>query len=179
MAPTATAYCGPVKDIEPASPRWLDEEEQAAWRAFLTLSQHVRRECERQLIADSNMALTHYSILVSLSEAPQRTLRMSDLAQATDGSQSQMSHAVNRLERRGWIVRKPCETDGRGANAVLTDAGLEALRQAAPGHVACVREVLIDALSADQLAQLRTVSEVALQQAPVPQEGVPAARPTG
>ena len=150
---------------EQPGPRWLTEEEQAAWRAFITLSQRVRRECERQLLADSEMGLTHYGLLVSLSEAPLRTLRMSDLAQASDASQSQVSHAVAKMEARGWIQRRPCPTDRRGFNAILTDAGLEALRRAAPGHVERVREVLIDVLTPQQLRQLREVAEAALAHA--------------
>lgn len=139
--------------------RWLTEEEQRVWRAYLSMTQTIRKATTRQLAQDSDLPHTYYEILVHLSEAPGRTLRMSELAAATEGTQSQLSHAVNRLEERGWVQRRRCETDGRGLNAVLTDEGFAALAEAAPGHVECVRSVLFDGLTPEQQQQLRSVAE--------------------
>lgn len=83
--------------------RWLNEDEQRVWRAFLSMNNTVRRATARQLAQDSNMPTAYYEILVHLSEARDRTMRMSELAIAIEGSQSQLSHAVNRLEERGWV----------------------------------------------------------------------------
>lgn len=146
-------------------PRWLDSREQEVWRSFLSLSRLVRQVTERQLVRDSDMPHTYYAILVSLSEAPGNLMRMSDLAAAAEGSQSQLSHAVAKLERRGWVSRRRCGTDGRGWNAVLEPAGRAALEAAAPGHVATVRELLFDALSVEEQTQLARICRVVLDQA--------------
>lgn len=138
---------------------WLTDDEQAVWRSFLAATRQVRRETERQLIRDSGMAGIHYAILVSLSEAPRRVLRMSELAEAVGGTQSQVSHAVSTCERRGWITRQPCSEDGRGSNASLTDAGMVALEAAAPGHVACVRRLIFDVLDPAEQQQLRDLTD--------------------
>lgn len=132
----------------------MNAEEQAVWRAFLSMVNTVRKATARQLAEESDMPVTYYEILVHLSEAPDRTLRMSALAAATEGTQSQLSHAVNRLEERGWVRRRRCTDDGRGWFAVLTDQGLAELRDAAPGHVACVRAVLFDPLTPQQQQDL-------------------------
>lgn len=105
------------------------------------------------------MPHAYYEILVRLSEAPDRRLRMSELADSAGTSRSRLSHAVARLEEAGWVRREACPTDRRGAFAVLTDAGLEALTEAAPGHVEGVRAYLFDQLSAAQVEQLRRISE--------------------
>ena len=94
---------------------------------------------DRQLQHDAGMPHGYYEILVRLSEAEDRTMRMSELAESTRSSRSRLSHAVTRLEERGWIERQECETDRRGQLAHLTDAGMAALAAAAPGHVAAVR----------------------------------------
>jgi DNA-binding MarR family transcriptional regulator len=134
--------------------RWLTGPEQEVWRAYLSMAQLVRKATARQLSEDSNMPMAYYEILVHLSEAEGRTLRMSELANATEGSLSQLSHAVNRLEERGWVARRRCREDGRGYYAVLTDAGYRVLQEAAPAHVECVRSVLFDPLTPAQQEQL-------------------------
>jgi DNA-binding MarR family transcriptional regulator len=139
-------------------PRWLNSEEQRIWRAYLSMQNVVRRATARQLAQESDMPSAYYEILVHLSEAPDRTMRMSELAVATEGSQSQLSHAVNRLEERGWVQRQRCQQDGRGWYAVLTEAGFAVLAAAAPGHVACVRSVLFDPLSAEQQRMLGEIA---------------------
>src|SRR3954470_9573659 len=99
--------------------RWLDHDEQAAWLAFVFGTRLFWEEVERDLQRDAHLPFGYYEILVMLSEAPERTMRMSDLADATQSSRSRLSHAVARLERDGWIRREDCPTDRRGANAVL------------------------------------------------------------
>ncbi|GAB3466242.1 MarR family transcriptional regulator [Kineococcus endophyticus] len=143
--------------------RWLDDDEQVTWRTFLSATQLLLDRFDRQLQRDSGILLTYYEMLVRLSEAPDRSLRMSELAESSLSSRSRVSHAVARMEERGWIRREACPTDGRGYLAVLTDKGLEALAAAAPGHVETVRTTLFDRLTDDQLQQLRSISEVLLE----------------
>jgi DNA-binding MarR family transcriptional regulator len=140
-----------------ADPRWLDEREQRAWRAYLVGSRLLTAQLDRELQQESGMPHAYYEILVRLSEAPQRTLRMSDLAQVSVSSRSRLSHAVARLEEAGWVRRESCPTDRRGAFAVLTDEGFAQLTAAAPGHVDAVRSHLFDRLDADQVEQLRQI----------------------
>lgn len=140
-------------------PRWLDAEEQCTWRTFRTAVQLLDGHLDRQLQRDAGMPLAYYEILVRLSEAGQRRLRMSELAAGVQASRSRLSHAVARLEEAGWVRRESCPTDRRGQFAVLTEAGFAALDAAAPGHVACVREALFDSLTGAQLRQLRSISE--------------------
>jgi DNA-binding MarR family transcriptional regulator len=139
--------------------RWLSAEEQQAWRAFLTACQTLFGAIDAQLMRDAGLPHGYYEILVRLSEAPGRALRMTQLAEASTSSKSRLSHAVARLEERGWIRRMTCPTDKRGQIAQLTDAGMAALAAAAPGHVDQVRRSLIDQLSPEQVGQLRAISE--------------------
>lgn len=139
--------------------RWLDPDENRAWRAFLSASRALMATLDRELQHDAGMPHAYYEILVRLSEAPDRQLRMSELAEATGGSRSRLSHAVARLEESGWVRRQDCPTDRRGQVAVLTDPGFDALAAAAPGHVEGVRRHLFDQLSREQVDQLRRISE--------------------
>jgi len=142
--------------------RWLSEYEQATWRSFLGMQRLIKETLERQLQRDAAMPMTYYIILAMLSEAPERTLRMSELAEIAGTSQSQLSHAATRLEEAGWIVRRRCATDKRGYLAILTDDGMAVLRAAAPSHVESVRSVLFDALDAAQVDQLRAIADAVL-----------------
>jgi DNA-binding MarR family transcriptional regulator len=139
-------------------PRWLDEEEQRTWRAFLSAIRLLTEALDRELQHDADMPHTYYEILVALSEAPCRTLRMSQLADLSMSSRSRLSHAVSRLEEAGWVRREACPTDKRGALAVLTDKGFAALEAAAPGHVEAVRQHLFDVLTPEQVSQLGEIS---------------------
>jgi DNA-binding MarR family transcriptional regulator len=143
--------------------RWLTDDEQRTWRAYLAATQQLQEQLDRELQRDAGMPLAYYQILAMLSEAPGRMLRMSDLAALTWYSRSRLSHAVDRLEEHGWVERRRCPRDRRGAFAVLTDAGLALLVAAAPNHVAGVRRHLFDLLTREQLAQLdaicRTIAE--------------------
>ncbi|MBB4920761.1 MarR family winged helix-turn-helix transcriptional regulator [Streptosporangium saharense] len=142
--------------------RWLDDEEQRAWRAFMGASQLIHEELDRQLQRDSSMPHTYYVILVKLSEAKDRTLRMSDLATELNSSQSRLSHAVSRLEERGWVRRVPCAADRRVSWAELTDDGFAALTAAAPGHVEAVRRVLFDRIDPEQVKRLAEICAAVL-----------------
>lgn len=142
------------------SPRWLTDHEQCAWRAFLEASQRLNEQLDRELWQQADMPLAYYQILAMLSEAPERTLRMSDLAARTWSSRSRLSHAVDRLEENGWVRRVRCPTDKRGSFAVLTDAGFAVLQAAAPGHVDSVRRHLFEQLTPEQV---RTLAEISLQ----------------
>jgi DNA-binding MarR family transcriptional regulator len=139
--------------------RWLDPDEQATWRAFLEAVQLLLDRLDRQLTECAGIGHGYYEILVRLSEAPDRRLRMSELAEHSLSSRSRLSHAVNRLEEMGWVRRETCATDRRGQLAVLTDEGFAALAAAAPGHVEEVRSRLFDPLSPAQVTQLRTIAE--------------------
>ena len=147
----------------PAATRWLNADEQAAWRAFLSMQKVIRESLERQLRQDAGMPMTYYVILAMLSEAPNRTLRMTELAAIAGTSQSQLSHAATRLEESGWIERRRCPGDKRGYLAVLTDSGFETLTAVAPSHVDSVRTVLFDRLSTEQVDQLRAIAEAVTQ----------------
>jgi DNA-binding MarR family transcriptional regulator len=138
--------------------RWLTAEQQQAWRTFLTACQRLFGAIDTQLLHDSQLPHGYYEILVRLSEAPDRALRMTQLAEAATSSKSRLSHAVARLEERGWVRRTDCQTDRRGQIAQLTDEGFTALAAAAPGHVEQVRRSLIDQLSPEQVEQLREIS---------------------
>ena len=138
---------------------WLDEDEQRTWRAFLAANRLVSERVERQMQTDARMPQAYYEILVRLSEAPDRTLRMSQLADSSLSSRSRLSHAVARLEAAGWVRRKACAEDRRGSFAELTDEGLAKLQDAAPGHVEAVRADLFDALGRDQQRALHEISE--------------------
>jgi DNA-binding MarR family transcriptional regulator len=143
--------------------RWLDAEEQKAWRAWLYSSMLLQDRLDRDLTSETGISHAYYEILVQLSEAPGRMLRMSQLAERSLSSRSRLSHAVARLEERGWVRRQVCEEDGRGALAVLTDDGFAALEAAAPIHVESVRTHLFDQLTPEQVAALRDIGETLLR----------------
>ena len=147
--------------------RWLDEEQQRTWRTFLHAVEALQSGLDAQLQADAGMPHGYYELLVRLSEAPGRRLRMSALAEASASSRSRLSHAVAQLERRGWVRREAAPGDRRGALAVLTDEGFAALANAAPGHVRAVRELLVDRLTPAQLRALREIAEAVLGDDPV------------
>src|SRR3954470_2371757 len=106
---------------------WLTREQQRAWRVYIDAIRLLQDTLDAQLQADAGIPHGYYEILVRLSEAPGRQLRMTQLASGTQSSRSRVSHAVARLEERGWLRREPCASDRRGQLAVLTDAGYDAL----------------------------------------------------
>jgi DNA-binding MarR family transcriptional regulator len=145
------------------APRWLDADEQKAWRAWLYSAQLLMDRLDRELTHETGISHAYYEILVALSETPGRKLRMSELADRLLSSRSRLSHAVSRLEERGWVVRELCQDDGRGQLAVLTDNGFAALEAAAPIHVESVRTHLFDQLSPAQVEAMRDFGETLLR----------------
>jgi DNA-binding MarR family transcriptional regulator len=154
----------PLPDEQlPAEPlqeaRWLSADERAAWMPFASVLFRLPAALDTQLQRDAGLSHFEYMVLASLSEAPRRTLRMSDLAALASGSLSRLSHVVSRLEMRGWVRREPCPSDGRYTNAILSDDGFRKVAEAAPGHVLAVRALVIDALTGRQLRQLEDISD--------------------
>jgi DNA-binding MarR family transcriptional regulator len=139
--------------------RWLDDSERRVWLTWMFGTRLFWDEIERDLQRDADMPFGYYDILVILSNQPGRVLRMSDLADATQSSRSRLSHAVARLEARGWVRREQFPGDRRGQMAVVTDEGFAALEAAAPHHVESVRAHFFDELSAEEQEQLRAVCE--------------------
>ena len=139
--------------------RWLDAEERAAWLRLIGVLGLLPSALDTQLIRDQGLTQFEYYCLAMLSEAPERTLRMTALAARTNATLPRLSRVISGLEQSGLVVRKPCPEDRRATNAVLTPAGWDKIVQAAPGHVAAVRELVIDALTPMQLAQLARICE--------------------
>jgi len=142
---------------DPQEPRWLDDAEQRAWRQLAAVILKLPSELEAQLQRDAGMSHFEYWVTALLSEAPDRTLPMSALAAQANASLSRLSHVVARLEKRGWVTRRPCPDDARVTLAVLTDAGWQHVAATAPGHVTAVRQLVFDALApgeVDDLARL-------------------------
>jgi DNA-binding MarR family transcriptional regulator len=129
-----------------ADVRWLSTSEQEVWRAFLDVSRLLFEQLNRQLSDDAGMSLAEYEILVQLSEAPGRRMRMSELADRVVSSRSRITHTVGRMEERGLVRREACADDGRGVLCVLSAAGFARLETTAPGHVDMVRRIMFDPL---------------------------------
>ena len=144
-------------------PRWLDAEEQKAWRAWLYSAQLLLDRLDRDLTHRTGISHAYYEILVALSETPEQMMRMSELADRCLSSRSRLSHAVSRLEERGWVRRQVCAEDGRGQLAVLTEEGFAALDAAAPVHVESVRTHLFDQLTPEQVENMRDLGETLLE----------------
>lgn len=131
---------------------WLTSEQQVRWRAWLSIARLLPDRLNRDLLESTGLSLADYEILVRLSENSDRSLRMSDLAEATLSSRSRLSHQIDRMEAAGLVSRRACEQDKRGSFAELTDKGFETLVAAAPHHVASVRANLVDVLSDEEFA---------------------------
>jgi DNA-binding MarR family transcriptional regulator len=145
---------------------WLDETEMRAWRGFIELSGHVQAELDRDLLQQHGLSAGDYGVLVNLSEAPERRLRMCDLAGLLHLSPSGLTRRLDGLVKQGFVVRSPAPDDRRAIFAVLTDAGLAKLEAAAPDHVDSVRRHLLDRLSRTQVTQLGTIMETAARPRP-------------
>jgi len=140
--------------VVPQPVTWLTDDELDSWLSVVRLMMWLPWSLDQQLRRDSNLGMVEYQVLAVLSKSPDRTLRMSSLAELTNASLSRLSHLVKRLEVRGLVFREPDPADGRFTNAILTDEGFAILADAAPGHVAHVRSLVVDALSAEQLRRL-------------------------
>jgi len=141
------------------APRWLNAQEEAAWRAIAQIMVKLPWALECQLQHDAGLSFIEYHVLARLSEDPEHTLRMSELAMLTNASLSRLSHLVKRLESRGLVRREADPADGRFTNAIMTKAGYKLLVASAPGHVARVRSLVVDALSSTELRQLHDATE--------------------
>lgn len=137
--------------------RWLTDEETDAWKALVGLLLQLPGHLEAQLQRDSGLTLFEYLVLSSVSMAPHRSVRMSELARLSNGSLSRLSNVVKRLEANGWIRRCPDPCDRRVTLATLTDAGFAVVEAAAPGHVENVRRLVVEPLTT---AQLRTLTAI-------------------
>jgi DNA-binding MarR family transcriptional regulator len=145
--------------VEPmADERWLTAEQLHAWKQLIALVELLPGALESQLQRDSNLSHFEYYTLAMLSEAPERTLRMTALAARTNATLARLSHVVSRLERRGLVRRERCPQDRRATNAVLTAAGWDAVVGAAPGHVATVADLVIDPLDSADIADLDRIT---------------------
>ena len=133
---------------------WLSDEQQRAWVKFIAVVELLPGVLDSQLQRDAELTHFEYFTLAMLSEAPNRVFRMTELASATNATLPRLSHVVSRLEKRGYIERGPCPDDRRATNAQLTEAGWEKVVATAPGHVATVRENVIDPLTADDVVDL-------------------------
>ena len=138
---------------------WLDAEERQAWLSLIAVALQLGPALDAQLRRDAGISHFEYTVMSALSESPERTLRMSDLAALADGSLSRLSQVVTRLENNGWVRRSPDPTDGRYTLATLTDTGMAKVVDAAPGHVREVRRVVIDPLTRAQLRQLSVIGQ--------------------
>ena len=145
--------------MDDEAPRWLDDDEMAAWRAVVSVLIRLPGALDAQLRRDAGLTHFDYQVLAMLSDGPDRRRRMSELARSTDASLSRLSHAVARLEERGWVARTVDPDDGRATVAALTDAGVAKLEASAPGHAAAVRRHVFDPLTTRQVADLRRIAE--------------------
>jgi DNA-binding MarR family transcriptional regulator len=141
---------------------WLDRHELAAWVRLVAVLELLPGVLDGQLRRDADVMHFEYFVLAMLSEAPGRTLRMTELARRTNATLPRLSHVVRRLEERGLVERFPCPENRRATNARLTDQGLAKVEAAAPGHVANVRQHVIDALTPEQVTQLATIGDALL-----------------
>ena len=139
---------------KPPPVSWLTAAELDSWLSVVRLISWLPWSIDQQLRRDSNLGMVEYQVMARLSQSPERTLRMSLLADLANASLSRLSHLVKRLEERGLVRREPDPADGRFTNAILTDQGFQTLAAAAPGHVAHVRSLVIDVLSHEQLRRL-------------------------
>jgi DNA-binding MarR family transcriptional regulator len=133
---------------------WLTQSELASWLSVVRLMTRLPWAIDQQLQRDADLSMIEYMAMAMLAEAPDWTRRMSDLAEQTSASLSRLSHLVKRLESRGYVRREPDPADGRFTNAILLPAGMRKMEEAAPSHVAFVRHLVIDNLSAERLRRL-------------------------
>ena len=150
----------PAQEAPSGTSRWLTDDEQRIWRSYLHATTLLEDHLDRQLQRDAGMPHIYYGLLVGLAEAPERRLRMTELAMKSKITRSRLSHAVARLETNGWVRREDCPSDKRGQFAVLTDAGSEVLARTAPGHVAAVRQAVFERLTPEQLRTLGEIMQI-------------------
>ncbi len=140
-------------------PQWLNDEERQAWLTLASLLVQLGPALDAQLRRDAGITHFEYNVMSVLSEATDRTRRMSEIAVLADGSLSRLSQVVTRLEKKGWLRRSPDPTDGRYTLATLTDEGWDKVVETAPGHVNEVRRLVLDPLTKTQVQQLTTIGQ--------------------
>ncbi len=140
-------------------PQWLNDEERQAWLTLASLLVQLGPALDAQLRRDAGITHFEYNVMSVLSEATDRTRRMSEIAVLADGSLSRLSQVVTRLEKKGWLRRSPDPTDGRYTLATLTDEGWDKVVETAPGHVNEVRRLVLDPLTKTQIQQLTTIGQ--------------------
>lgn len=145
--------------VDEMEPQWLDEQERQAWLALAAIAVQLGPALDAQLRQDAGISFFEYSAMAWLSEAPDRTRRMSDLATLLASSLSRLSQVVSRLENKGWVRRTQDPSDGRVTLATLTDAGWDLMVAAAPKHVSEVRRIVIDPLTRTQLQQVASIGD--------------------
>jgi DNA-binding MarR family transcriptional regulator len=143
-------------------PRWLSPEQARAWLAYRRMRALLDLQLARDLARDSGLSEADYDVLSNVSEAAGHSMRLGDLAAHMLWSKSRLSHHVARMERRGLVARRDCPSDGRGAVLTLTEAGWQAIRDAAPEHVESVRRNFLDLLTAEQVQVLADISDTVL-----------------
>jgi DNA-binding MarR family transcriptional regulator len=142
---------------------WLDDDQQQAWRHVVGLFMTLPSAIDSDLQRNAGMTLYEYLVLASLSEAPDGMLQMSDLAHRANSTLSRLSHLVSRLEKRGWVAKRPCESDRRASTVVLTAAGTKKIHGAAPGHAELVQQLVVRPLTSVQLQQLGEAAAAVVQ----------------
>jgi DNA-binding MarR family transcriptional regulator len=139
--------------------RWLEEREERAWRALQFMQMRLEGELARQLAADSGLSYPDYLVLVALTDRPDGRMRLFELAEELGWEKSRLSHQVSRMADRGLVTKEKCDSDRRGAYVVVTRQGRRVLEAAAPGHVASVRRLFVDRLTAAQLDAIGDAAE--------------------
>ena len=142
---------------------WLSEGELESWLSVVRLITRLPWAIDAQLQRDADLSMVEYMTMAMLGNAPERTMRMSELAENTSTSLSRLSHLVKRLESRGYVRREPDSADGRFTNAILLPAGIRKMESAAPGHVAYVRRLVVNNLTSERLRRLGQDAERILQ----------------
>jgi DNA-binding MarR family transcriptional regulator len=140
------------------SAKWLTPSEESAWRKYIVASRRLYEALDEDL-ASHGLSLSDYEILVHLSDAKDRSLRMSDLADKTILSRSRLSHRIKYMEGKGWVERQKCDSDKRGTWAVMTTKGWNAIVKAAPDHVESIRNRFIDQISKADQANIASAFE--------------------
>lgn len=141
----------------PSAIRWLSEEDQQVWRQYLRVTMEISETLDRDLVQAHGISLNEYEVMVVLSEQPDRTIRMSTLAEELVNSRSRLTHTIRRMEKRGLVTREACADDGRGVNCILTLEGFQLLEKAAPDHVESVRRNIFDNLTDAETRRFGTI----------------------
>ncbi|QKG24562.1 MarR family winged helix-turn-helix transcriptional regulator [Actinomadura verrucosospora] len=142
--------------------RWLDDREQRAWRGYLAMSARLSARMNRDLQNESGLSLTDYDVLVQLTDRPSGCARVLELAESLQWEKSRLSHHIARMTKRGLVDRREVEGDARGTLIALTGKGRRAIEEAAPAHVAAIRDLIFDHLTEDQVKTLHAITDTVL-----------------